>query len=236
MFLRLTRTQVRKWIWASVLICLLYPCLSAQQTQEPPSVPNVSDTGEEQKVPLGEVYVGYSYAGADPFSLGQQTGLSGWEGALQINATRWLSLVADFSGDYGTVQLPVSVPTPFPPCPPLCPSSATSLDVNTHLYTYLFGANVPYRKFARLTPFAQALIGRAHVSGEIQGISEIDTETAFALGFGADYRISERLGWRVQADYLHTKFFHNVDDNYRLSTGITWHWTHKKKTRTLTTP
>jgi hypothetical protein len=48
--------------------------------------------------------------------------------------------------------------------------------------------------------------------------------------------MTQRLAWRVQADYLQTKFFRNKEDNFRVSTGIVLRLTHKKKTRTLTTP
>jgi opacity protein-like surface antigen len=108
--------------------------------------------------------------------------------------------------------------------------------VSTHLFTYLFGARVPYRRWEKFTPYAQLLFGRAHVEGSVMGVSESDTESAIALGLGADYRITERLAWRVQADYLRTRFFSYYEDNYRVSTGIVLNFTHKKKRRTLTTP
>ncbi len=189
-----------------------------------------------QEMPRAEFFGGYSYAGADPYATSQRTGLNGWEGAVRLNFAPWLGIVADFSGDYGHVKLPVLFPAPFPPCAPFCPPSSSTFSVDTKLYSYLFGADVPYRKWDRFTPYAQLLFGKAHVNGQFGGTSELDTKFGMALGFGADYRITPRLAWRVQADYLQTKFFANKEDNFRVSTGIVLRLTKKKKNRTLTTP
>jgi opacity protein-like surface antigen len=189
-----------------------------------------------QEMPRAEFFAGYSYAGADPYFTGKRTGLNGWEGAVRLNLVSWLGIVADFGGEYGHVPLPVLVPTPFPPCSPFCPPSSSTFSVDTKLYSYLFGADIPYRKWDRFTPFAQLLFGKAHVHGQFGGTSEIDTKFATALGIGADYRIIPRLALRVQGDYLQTKFFANTEDNFRVSAGIVLQLTRKKKTRTLTTP
>lgn len=200
-------------------------------TDEPlPSAP------EPAAIPIIDVYAGYSYMGADPYTLNQQTGLHGWNVALDLNLARWLSLVAEFGGSSGGIDVPVIVPTPFPPCTPLCPPSADTFSASTHMLTYLFGAKLPYRRWEKATPFAQLLFGRAHVSGEALGAKEVDTQLAYSLGLGLDYNVSARFAWRVEGDYLHTKFFGAKQDNYRVSTGIVWKLNHKKKQRTLTTP
>jgi len=206
------------------------------QTAPEPQIPEPPSAPEPPRLPIAELYGGYTYVSADPFSTNTRVRLDGWEATLSLNVVRWLGLVADFGTSYGNAQIPVAVPTPFPPCPPLCPTSTTNLTVNTRLFTYLFGARVPYRRWKKFTPYAQGLFGKAHVKGSILGVSESDSKFAIALGLGADYRISQRLAWRVQADYLRTRFFSYYEDNYRVSTGIVLNFTHKKKRRTLTTP
>ena len=207
-----------------------------QNPQQEPEIPEAPSAPEPQAVPRLDFFAGYSYASADPFSTNLRTGLNGWEATLSCNAARWLAFVADFGGAYGTVHIPVLVPTPFPPCPPLCPTSTTTFPVNTHMFTYLFGLKVPYHRWETLTPYAQGLVGRAHVRGTALGTSETDTKLSIALGVGADYTISSRFAWRVQADYWQTRLFTHYEDNYRLSTGIVLRRMHKKKRRTLTTP
>ena len=52
-----------------------------------------------------------------------------------------------------------------------------------------------------------------------------------ALGGGADISLTKRFAWRVQADYLHTDFYKQVQDNYRFQTGIVLRFTGGKKKR-----
>lgn len=214
----------------------------AEQGQQAPSAPEPQETPEPQgapeprSMPRFEAFAGYSYFAADPFSVGSRAPLHGWEANLTINAARWLGFVADFGGNYGTAHIPVSVPTPFPTCPPFCPLTTGTFPVTTHMYTYVFGVRLPYRKWDKFTPFADLLYGRAHVSGQEQGTSEIDTKGAVSGGLGVDYAISQRFAWRVEGDYVRTHFFRLNQNNYRVSTGIVLHWTRKKKKRTLVTP
>jgi len=207
-----------------------------EQETETPSAP------EPPASPRFELFGGYSYIGGDPFSVGHRVGLNGWEGTIDINFTRWLRVVADFGGNYGTSHIPIAFTTPFPPCTPLCPGTFDTFPVSTHQYTYEFGADFPYRRWDKIVPYGQALFGRAHVSGtangigETRGTTEYDSKFSMLLGMGFDYNISPRFAWRLQADYLQTKFFSQTEDNYRVSTGIVWKITRRKKKRTLVTP
>jgi hypothetical protein len=47
-----------------------------------------------------------------------------------------------------------------------------------------------------------------------------DNSWAAAIGGGADYTITPRFGWRLQADYVRTQFFGNTQNNVRASTGL----------------
>ena len=212
----------------------------AQPVQQQAATPD--QEAEPPASPRFELFGGYSYIGGDPFSVGHRANLHGWEGTIDINFLRWLRVVADFGGNYGTVHMPISSPTPFPPCTPLCPGTLDTFPVSTHLFTYNFGADLPYRRWNKVTPYGQALFGRAHVSGTANGIGEprgtreYDSKFSMLFGLGFDYDISPGFAWRLQADYLQTKFFSHTEDNYRVSTGIVWRITRRKKKRTLVTP
>jgi opacity protein-like surface antigen len=47
---------------------------------------------------------------------------------------------------------------------------------------------------------------------------------ALALGGGADYKLGSRWAWRVQTEYLQTGFFNGTQDNFRLTTGLVFHF------------
>jgi hypothetical protein len=113
-----------------------------------------------------------------------------------------------------------------------CPTNTDTFNVNTKLYNYMFGVQLPYRKFERYTPFAEALYGRANVRGTVPNIAEASTGRSIIAGGGVDYNINPRFALRVKADYLSTGVFKLKQDNLRVSIGIVIRSVHKKK-RTL---
>jgi opacity protein-like surface antigen len=70
----------------------------------------------------------------------------------------------------------------------------------------------------KFRPFAEAMIGVGHVNVNSGGGS--DTSFATALGGGLDYKIIRPVAWRLQGDYVTTRFFGATQNNVRLSTGI----------------
>jgi opacity protein-like surface antigen len=90
-------------------------------------------------------------------------------------------------------------------------------------YTFLFGPHFAYRR-KKATTFAHALFGAAH-SGVRQGNdggtgSAADTSFAMAIGGGFDVNLTRSFAWRVQTDYLQTRFSSEMQNNLRVSTGI----------------
>lgn len=136
-----------------------------------------------------ELFGGYSY---ERFDSSPKVNLNGWELSGQYKFHDWLGGVADLDGHYGSI-------------------AGTGVSV----HTFLFGPQISFP--ARVSPFAHALFGGAHVSGG--GAS--DTSFSAAIGGGIDTRIGHGLSWRIiQGDYLMTRFFGSRQDNARLSTGI----------------
>ena len=87
------------------------------------------------------------------------------------------------------------------------------------IHNVIFGpqVSVPIGKF---TPFAHALIGVGHISGN----SSSDTSFSDAFGGGIDYRLIHGIGWRFQLDALQTRFYSQTQDDVRFSTGIVLHF------------
>lgn len=68
-------------------------------------------------------------------------------------------------------------------------------------------------------PFVHAMAGIKHVdsSGNIYNPITID------VGGGFDYKLPfKNFSWRVQGDYMHSRFLSAYQDDFRASTGIVW--------------
>jgi hypothetical protein len=155
----------------------------------------------------GNVFFGYSYDNAGPLSgLTKRGSLNGWEGSLEGKVLPWVGFVADFSGHYGSQDVPCSVPVDCFIIP----------HVSVHEQEFLFGPRVSV-SVGKIRPFAEALFGVGHINADGAGS---DTSFATALGGGIDYKIIRPVAWRFQGDYVQTRFFGTTQNNVRLSTGI----------------
>lgn len=141
---------------------------------------------------------------------------------------------------FGTSRIPTAVPAPFSLCPPFCPATSPTFNADTREYNFLFGAQFPYRRWERWTPFGELLYGHGGIRGiaTAQGIEEVEISTGRALlaGGGADRKLNERFAVRFKADYLQTATAFPLlgkkkQDNLRLSMGIVIRSVRKRKRR-----
>jgi len=189
-----------------------------------------------------ELFGGYAYGRTDLFNSGLTAPLQGWDASLGLNAASWLGFVAEASGLYGTSKIPLAVPAPFPTCPPLCPQGTDTFNVNTKNYNYLFGAQFPYRRSERVTPFGEVLFGHSGVRGEARSedgtmFAQASGGLGLAGGGGVDFNVSKRFALRFKADYLQTRtrfpaIGRAKQDNVKFTVGIVIRKVHRKK-RTL---
>ena len=182
----------------------------------------------------GNLYFGYSFVsnnlhvdkflGEDgSYSANGRGNLNGWNLSGEMKVFRWIGVAADVNGSYG------SVPIDFVFNPVVVQNHPTS--INTNFYTFLFGPRVSVQ-VGKIRPFAEVLVGLASQKLDLGGSlpdSEHDHNLATAYGGGLDYRVSRRLAWRVQADYVASRLFQGlqintfstpVQHNFRFSTGI----------------
>ena len=170
-------------------------------------------TAATAQIPKGNVFFGYSYLRTD-LPSGTHNNLNGWNGSLEGKFLPWIGIVADLSGHYGSAQFPI-------PCPPS--GGPCSQAVDAKMYSFVFGPRVSV-SVGKITPFAHALFGASHITGDFSGFSDSDTSFASAYGGGLDYHLVPLVNWRFQADLLHTRFFNDTQNNVRLSTGIVLHF------------
>jgi opacity protein-like surface antigen len=124
----------------------------------------------------------------------------------------FIGIAADFDGHYGSQNFPIICPA----CPVGIPLGGT-VNASFNEHNYLFGPRVSV-SVGKVRPFAEALFGAGHVSAN-NGVGS-DTSFATALGGGLDYKLIPLVAWRIQGDYLQTRFFGATQNNVRLSTGI----------------
>src|SRR5436305_12693448 len=113
-----------------------------------------------QDTPKFEVFGGYSYASASKtLTLGRsRPNLNGWNASVAGNFNRWIGIVGDFSGYYGSPQ--VSLPVITPCITPLCllPVDVIHVGLNTKAHIFLFRSQFTSHR-TRISPFARTLCG-----------------------------------------------------------------------------
>ena len=94
----------------------------------------------------------------------------------------------------------------------------TKYSVNAETLTY--GPVFSYRKFSRITPFANVQLGVIHGSTNYLGISQSAFKFAAAPGGGVDFALNRRTAIRVSGEYLLTRFLRLTQENVTASVGV----------------
>lgn len=153
-----------------------------------------------QEVPKAEIGGNYTYIHLDTGTSSGTHSCHGGGGSATYNLTSYLGVAAEVAG---------------------CKVTGLPSGVSASAVSYLFGPRLTYRAYGRLEPFGEFLFGGAHDSITVAGASTTDSAFSFAIGGGADYKLSERFAIRfVQADYLYTKFGNTHQNNARIQAGI----------------
>ncbi|MGA2572307.1 MAG: OmpA family protein [Terracidiphilus sp.] len=177
-------------------------------------------------VPRYELFLGYSYLRAVPTlaSGNRLVWLHGGSASVAFNVNRSLGLVADF-GAYTNSEMRFTG---------AYTSTVNANNSNVAVFTYLFGPRLSFRKYDRITPFAQVLFGGVHanqvtLTGCTFSCTLLPTEDTFAMtaGGGLDLRVHRHFAIRIiQAEYLMTRFANYAtgttgsQNDMRLSAGI----------------
>ncbi|MGC1483899.1 MAG: hypothetical protein WA789_08905, partial [Candidatus Acidiferrum sp.] len=88
------------------------------------------------------------------------------------------------------------------------------------LLIYGAGPKIAWRQH-KWEPWVHAIVGGAHEQPQTAG----NSRNAFAVeaGGGADYRINPRFSGRLEADWVHTSFFSQSQNNFKLMAGVVFH-------------
>lgn len=159
----------------------------------------------------GNIYFGYSFENTDWSGLNSalnRPNLQGWEGSLEGKIFPHIGIVTDFSQHFGSQSFTE-----------LTPNGPQSVNVTSHGFEILFGPRLSI-PIGSLTPFAEAMFGVGHITNGGTLPSSSNTSFATALGGGLDFKIVRPIAWRVEADYLQTRFYSTTQNAVRLSTGV----------------
>src|SRR6266567_206698 len=176
-----------------------------------------------QETPKFEFFGGYSFVHADA-GLGRHANLNGWNSSVAYNFNKWVGIVLDGSGAYGSTQVGVATdifficPTDPTSCPP--PLFLRPVTIHQQVHTYSIGPQFSYRTDSRFTPFAHVLFGGGYASNKSGGFTEANGSHVITLGGGVDVRLNSLLALRTQADLVQTHFFRQPHDGLRVSTGV----------------
>ncbi|HEX5732944.1 MAG TPA: outer membrane beta-barrel protein [Blastocatellia bacterium] len=177
-----------------------------------------------QEPPPTEVFAGYSFVRPDGGGS-----LHGWNASVAVRLTRWVVIVGDFSGHYGSQSVRTEfINDPFPE------PFIIDADSDSNMHTFLVGPKtaITFLGNDQVMPFMHLLFGASRLSADATirfGNTILDTKFAdisfaFAIGGGVDLKLSDSVGLRlIQADYLGTNFGGNSQANLRLSFGIVLH-------------
>ena len=152
-------------------------------------------------MPRLEAFAGFSYLNAGTTGLTSRQSVSGFEGSVAVNATRWLAAEVNLSGYFKTLDI---------------------LNVGTFAfrdYAAMAGPRFNMRKV-----FFHALAGINHIAGSTNfyatGTTPSDNALAGAAGGGVQWNISRHLALRTSADYVLSGFEGIRQNNFRVTLGI----------------
>jgi hypothetical protein len=159
--------------------------------------------GLAQVPTAGNIFLGYSYANGSTGDTNSGS-LNGWEASVEGRIFPFVGLVADYSQNSGTLGL-----------------NSIAGNSSTRVQSYLFGPRVS-AKAGKVRPFAEVLIGGAHLHQTSTTAFALNTDTcvAFSVGGGIDYSIAPHIAWRTQLGDLQTRFYSGTQNELRLSTGL----------------
>ncbi len=140
-------------------------------------------------------------------SISQKANLSGWEVSGEYGLFPLLGVVADFAGDYGTLD-----------------------GASTHVHSYLFGPQLELPLPGHISPFVHALFGGASESQNGfsgSGLYSLGSDQSFASAYGGglDLHLVPFVSLRViQLDYFRTKLHGATQNQLRLAAGLVLHF------------
>jgi hypothetical protein len=197
-----------------------------------------------------DIYNGFAFFDSPDIHLQER----GYHLQLGANLRTWLAAGFDYSVVVGTLTLTPDLLKPSlkssiaAELGPLVqagiipPTYSLSIPVASTTHTFAAGPQYEFRHFSRVTLFARPSIGAIyeiatpHAGDPIAAMiakglapsgQKTDWRPFYGAGFGADVNVTNHIGLRLQADYVHNALFTDVlakaRNTWRLSVGPAIH-------------
>jgi opacity protein-like surface antigen len=163
------------------------------------------------QTPRVEVAAGYSFMHDQDRS---EDFPAGWFTSATGNVNNWIGAVAEIGGHHRVCQK----------CDrgPFTSETFRGTDRDLRVFTFMAGPRLATRVMSRAMPFAQVLLGGAHISGGVQFDGALTTGFAYQPGAGVDVYLTPALGLRLQGDYRVVRTEGNNGGASRFLLGIVW--------------
>ena len=158
-----------------------------------------------------EIAINYAYVRFRP-SSSASFNLHGFNTSVTRYANDWFGLEADVGGSFGHTPA-TGGPGPF-----------IVGNLRAKLLTYGGGPHIAYRRHNKVQPWGHVLFGGAHFRFPQTGPPSANFAkiNAFSLvtGAGLDVKLGPHLAWRVQGDFLGTRFFSTWQKSAQMQAGF----------------
>jgi hypothetical protein len=86
------------------------------------------------------------------------------------------------------------------------------------------GPHVSIESGSRIEPWLHVLPGLQHFRFTQSSTVGSNSAFGFMAGGGLDFRLNQRVNWRIQADYIGTRFQSSEQSNFSVGSGIVLHF------------
>ena len=145
-----------------------------------------------------QVAISYQYFRAS--AGGTTVNLHGFNTSFTRFATEWIGLEGDVAAGFGDA-----------------PDGS-----RVKLLFYGAGPRIAYRRAEKIEPWGHALFGGTHLLPQTSFGST--NGFGYVVGGGVDYKLTPRVSWRVQGDFVGTHFFSQWQKNGQFVTGLVFNF------------
>ena len=165
------------------------------------------------ELPKWQIGINYQYV---RFRSGTSFGMHGFNTSITRYANEWFGLEGDVGAVFGDTPSSGG-PGPF-----------VQGGLRAKLLVYAAGPHLAYRRSDKVEPWVHAVFGGAHFRFTQTGpptanLSQTDA-FAYAVGGGFDFRLGPHVFWRVQGDFLGTRFFDTWQKNVSAQSGLVFNF------------